>query len=42
MSWLLGNEGRKVFAASSLHDAEGKLCAIARATWIRIASAPSS
>jgi hypothetical protein len=40
MSWLLGLEGRKVFSASALYDRDGHLCAIAGATWIRLAAAP--
>jgi hypothetical protein len=40
MSWLLNRDGRKVFTASALYDGEGDLCAIARATWIRLAGAP--
>lgn len=40
MSWLLGNEGRKVFSASAIYDGDAELCAIARATWIRLATAP--
>ena len=35
MSWPLGVEGRKHFSAACLYQNE-KLCAIARATWIRI------
>ena len=40
MSWLLGLEGRKVFSASALYDRDGRVCAIAGATWIRLATAP--
>ncbi len=38
MSWLLGNEGRKIFSASAVYDGDEQLCAIARATWIRLAT----
>ncbi len=38
MSWLLGNEGRKIFSASAVYDGDEQLCAIARATWIRVAT----
>lgn len=37
MSWPLGVEGRKHFSAACLYQND-KLCAIARATWIRIES----
>jgi hypothetical protein len=37
MSWPLGIEGRKHFSAACLYQ-DGKLCAVARATWIRIAT----
>jgi hypothetical protein len=35
-----GHDGRKYFAASAIRDESGGLCAVARATWIRLASAP--
>lgn len=35
MSWPLGIEGRKHFSAACLYQ-DGDLCAVARATWIRI------
>jgi hypothetical protein len=37
MSWPLGIEGRKHFSAACLYQ-DDELCAIARATWIRIES----
>ena len=37
MSWPLGIEGRKHFSAACLYQNE-ELCAVARATWIRIES----
>jgi hypothetical protein len=39
MSWSLGREGRKVFSASALYD-DDRLCAVARATWIRLVGTP--
>jgi hypothetical protein len=36
MSWPLGREGRKVFSASAIYDSHARVCAIARATWIRV------
>jgi len=38
-SWLVGRDDRKVFAAAALYDPDGRLCAAARATWIRLAAA---
>jgi hypothetical protein len=38
MSWLLDRDGRKVFSASAIFDAGGRVCAVARATWIRLAN----
>jgi hypothetical protein len=32
--WSQGREGRKLFAATALYDAQGVLCAYARQTWI--------
>ncbi|HWG48694.1 MAG TPA: hypothetical protein VN669_03320 [Candidatus Acidoferrales bacterium] len=37
MSWPLGIDGRKHFSAACLYQNE-ELCAVARATWIRIAT----
>lgn len=34
----LGRDGRKYFAVSAIRDAHGAVCAIARATWIQLAS----
>ena len=31
--WQIGREGRKLFAGTALFDAQGKLCAAAKATW---------
>jgi hypothetical protein len=39
MSWSRGREGRKAFSASAIYDADGSICALARATWIQL-SAP--
>jgi hypothetical protein len=36
MSWRLGRDGRKVFSASALYDADARLLAMAGATWIRL------
>jgi hypothetical protein len=36
MAWPLGAEGRKGYAGSALFTEAGVLCAVARATWIRI------
>ena len=36
LSWPLGAEGRKGYAGSALFTEAGVLCAVARATWIRI------
>jgi hypothetical protein len=35
-AWPLGREGRKGFAGSTVRDAAGEVCALARATWFRI------
>jgi hypothetical protein len=37
MSWQLGRESRKVFSASAIYDPNKRLCAVASATWIRLA-----
>ncbi len=37
MGWPLGQEGRKLYAASALFSPEGELRAFARATWLRLA-----
>ncbi len=34
MGWALGREGRKTFCGTGVYDADGKVCAIAGATWI--------
>jgi hypothetical protein len=36
VSWSLGWEGRKSFAAAVLYTAGGELCAKAKATWIKL------
>jgi hypothetical protein len=36
MSWSLGREGRKFFGASAIFDADKRVRAIARATWIAL------
>jgi hypothetical protein len=36
MSWSRGRDGRKAFSASAIYDPQGRLCAIARATWIQL------
>ncbi len=37
VGWPLGEDGRKLYAASALFSAEGELRAFARATWLRLA-----
>jgi hypothetical protein len=34
VGWRIGDDGRKRYAGSALHAAEGRLLAVARATWI--------
>jgi len=36
MSWSRGGEGRKAHSASAIYDPLGRVCAIARATWIQL------
>jgi hypothetical protein len=36
VSWPLGWEGRKSHAAAALYNGSGELCAIAKATWIKV------
>lgn len=36
MSWSRGRDGRKAFSASAIYDPDGRLCAVARATWIQL------
>jgi len=38
MSWLREHDGRKVHSASAIYDRDARLCAVARATWIRLAA----
>lgn len=40
MSWPLDRAGRKVLSASAIIDSDARLCAVARATWIRLADTP--
>lgn len=40
MSWLLERDGRKVLSASAIYDPAARLCAVARATWIRLVDTP--
>ncbi|MDH5674286.1 MAG: GFA family protein [Myxococcales bacterium] len=48
-AWQIGRDGRKLFAGSALFEADGQLCAAARATWFEMtprrpppSNAPSS
>jgi len=34
IGWTIGNEGRKYYAGTALFDAQGRLCASAKAVWI--------
>jgi hypothetical protein len=36
VSWPLGWEGRKSYAAAALYNTAGELCATAKATWIKV------
>ena len=36
MGWALGREGRKAFCGTAIYDAEGNICAAAKATWIEL------
>lgn len=36
MGWALGREGRKAFCGTGVYDADGKVCAVAGATWIQL------
>jgi hypothetical protein len=36
MSWLLARDGRKMFSGCAIYDADSRVCAIARATWIQL------
>jgi hypothetical protein len=40
MSWPLDRAGRKVLSASAIFDSDARACAVARATWIRLANSP--
>lgn len=35
IGWQIGSEGRKLFAGTALFDADGELCAAAKATWFQ-------
>lgn len=35
-AWSMGDEGRKRFAGTAVFNAKGKLCGLAKATWITI------
>ena len=35
IGWQIGSEGRKLFAGTALFDADGQLCAAAKATWFQ-------
>ncbi len=37
-AWPISRDGRKLNTASALYSAEGRLCAVARALWIELAS----
>jgi len=37
VGWGTGGEGRKVHTGSALHDADGRVLAVARATWLVVA-----
>ena len=34
--WAVGRQGRKSFCGTAVYDAEGEVCAVAKATWIQI------
>ena len=36
MGWALGREGRKTFCGTGVYDVDGKICAVAGATWIQL------
>lgn len=36
MGWALGRERRKAFCGTAVYDQDGKVCAVAGATWIQI------
>jgi len=40
MGWGQGREGRKLFCGTAIYDAEGTVCAAAKATWIQLREAP--
>jgi hypothetical protein len=42
LGWSEGSEGRKHFAGTAIFGAEGEVLALARATWIGVASAASA
>lgn len=38
MGWVIGQEGRKVWAGTAIYDEQKEICAFAKATWILIKS----
>ncbi|MGZ8765456.1 MAG: hypothetical protein ACXW2C_07185 [Acidimicrobiia bacterium] len=36
MTWPLGRNGRKFFSASAIYDPDARVCAVSRATWLRV------
>ncbi len=36
IGWPLGEDGRKLYSGTALFSADGELCSVARATWVRI------
>ena len=38
VGWTTGGEGRKVHTGTALHDADGTLLAVSRATWLAVAA----
>lgn len=36
VGWPLGAEGRKFYGGSALFTEDGKLCGVAKATWVKI------
>jgi hypothetical protein len=42
VAWPLGEDGRKLFAATALYGADGRPLAVARQTWIAPRSEPAT
>ncbi len=40
IGWPLGQEGRQHYSATALFDRSGTCCAMARATWLEVATMP--